>query len=227
MNYLQLVNRLRQEGGVSGEDLASLEGNLPREIARLRTWIADSWVEIQMLHERHWRFMFTESSGFTVPIGATVLNPTEYAADDVAEWDVDSFRIAPPGGARKDSKPITYQDYFWFRDSEGLDPSIQGTPRVFTVHPNTEALHIAPASDAEYVLYYDYRRQPQVLTNGVDIPIIPARFHPLIVYWALEKYAIFESAQEVLLRAQTEKARYLANLEVDQLPDIMIVGLIE
>lgn len=225
MNFLELVNKLRVESGASGDDITVLSGNLPRETARLKQWTADAWKEIQLLHERHWRFLYKESTGFTVPVGASVLNPTEYAAEDVAEWGLRSFRIAPPLSARKDSVPLQFVDYYDFRDNDGRDPMITGKPLVFTVHPNTEAIHIAPAADAEYVLFYDYRKQPQSLIDASDIPIMPGRFHDLIVYYALEKYALFESAQEALVKAQQGKRRLLPELQTDQLPEFTTMGL--
>jgi hypothetical protein len=42
----------------------------------------------------------------------------------------------------------------------------------------------------------------------------------LIVWKALESYALHESAQEVLTRALREGTRLMSRLEADQLPEI-------
>lgn len=225
--FVQLVDDLRVESGASGRTITTVQGNLPAEVARFKKWTADAWLDIQRRQERHWKFLFKESSGFTVPLGATVLNPTEYAAGDIAEWDYGSFRLAPAGGARKDSQPLRFADYFQFRDCIAIDTSVERKPEVITVHPNTEALHIWPAADAEYVLFYDYRRQPQELDDDDDVPIMPDRFHDLIVFWALLKYGTHEAAPEVITRAKAERDALYADLMTDQMPEVGTLGLVE
>lgn len=225
MTFVELVDALRIESAASGERITTVQGNLKGETERLKKWVKDSWLDIQRKHT-DWQFLFVQSS-YTLPVNASVLNPTEYDADEVAEWKVNTFRIAEAGGARKDSKPFLYRDYFDWRDREGLDVTIPGIPQSFTIHPTTEALHIAPPSDTARILFYDYWRNPQILEDDDDVPLIPARYHDLIPYWALKKYGFYEVAPEAITRADSEINRLLAELEMDQLPTVTYRGLLD
>ena len=67
----------------------------------------------------------------------------------------------------------------------------------------------------------DYYMGGQELAADGDIPEMPERFHDLIVYRAMEKYAYRESAGEVLARAKEEGRRILRQLELDQLDAVL------
>ena len=47
---------------------------------------------------------------------------------------------------------------------------------------------------------------------------MPSRFHDLIVYYAMQRYAVNSIAPEVLARARLEGGRILSSLEQSQLP---------
>ena len=55
MTFLQLINRARQECGVTGPDLTTVTG-LTGESLRFYNWINSAWVDIQTAHE-DWQFM--------------------------------------------------------------------------------------------------------------------------------------------------------------------------
>ena len=83
-------------------------------------------------------------------------------------------------------------------EHEPYDPTVIGKPTSFTVHPQTEAVHLTMTPDLAYELFYDYRRTPQVLVADDDTPIMPSRYHELIVGWAMLKYGYHEVASEKL-----------------------------
>lgn len=218
MNFLQLVESLRIETGASGRPLLTLQGTLAAETERLKRWTASAWNDIQLQHI-NWNFHYIESS-HTLLVGETVLNQTEYAAGDVAEWMVNSFRISDATGLRKNSQWMRYIEYYDWRDNDGLDNTIEGKPDSFTIHPQTEAIHLTRTPDLAYELFYDYRRTPQVLEADEDIPIIPTRYHELIVAWAMKKYGFHEVAGEKLTSAQEIIGRLFSALELDQLDEM-------
>ena len=49
-------------------------------------------------------------------------------------------------------------------------------------------LHFFPKADVSYSLNYRYRRTVQALTADIDIPLMPVKFHMLIVWLALAYY---------------------------------------
>jgi hypothetical protein len=225
MTLVELMDKLRIEAAASGVTITEAEDELTGEMERLRKWIIDAWKDIQRRHTS-WRFLFVESS-YTMTANESTLAPTEYTAGEVAEWHEHSFRMAEAGGARKDSQPLMFWDYFDFRDGPGLDITVAGKPTAITAHPEDEALMIAPPTDTARVLFYDYWRTPQILEDNEDEPIMPARYHDLIVWWALRKYALHESAVEALTSANAEIGRLLPELEMDQLRPMVQQGLLD
>lgn len=225
MTFLELMNALIIESGVAGSSVTTVQGTLPLEQAKLRKWIQDSWREIQTSKEKYWGFMFVSTS-MIVPLNASVLQPPEFLAGEVAEWNEDSFRIADAGKGRKDSQPLHFRDYFWWRDNEGLDLTVSRRPSSITIDWSTESLIIAPPSDEIRTLYYDYWRTPQELKLDTDVPIMPKQFHDLIVGKALRRYALDESAPEVMAKADDIIKAWAGPLDRDQGTDVETVGLL-
>lgn len=222
MNLFQLVDRLRVESGASGFPITTVEGNLAYETSRLKKWAQDAWRDIQTMYQ--WKFLFQEAV-FTVPQYASVITPPEFTAKQVADWLEDTVRIAPFGGARKDSQPMMCVDYFDFRDGAGIDPAKRGKPSVISIHPNSESLLIAPSADQQYTLFYDYYREPHELDDNDDVPLMPARFHELIVWEALIRYGGYEESAPVLQRAARQAAPLWSSLMHDQLPKMELASL--
>jgi hypothetical protein len=223
MNLVELINALRIEAGASGRPITTAQGVLTGESERLRKWIIDAWRDIQRKHI-DWRFLFVESS-YVMSVDESTLNPTEYEANEVAQWHGRSFKIAKAGGAWKDAERLPFRQYFDWIENDGRDLTVNGKPNSITVHPTTEALMVAPPADDEYVLFYNYWRTPQTLVDDDEEPIMPERYHDLIVYWALKKYAVHEVAPEAIMRADVEVKRLLSDLELDQLPAITTASL--
>lgn len=216
--FFELVDRLRREAGASGPAITTLNGVLPTETQRLRDDVVSAWEDIQTERD-DWLFLFTEAT-CDVPQFASIVSPPEFAEGTVADWDEHSFRIAVAGETRAKSDPLTFRDYFVFRDHHGLDPTKRGKPGYVSVHPNRESIYLAPSADVAYTLFYDYMRTPQVFDDDQDEPLMPARFHDLIVWRALEAYALRESATESLSKARRMAGPLQAALERDQLPQM-------
>lgn len=222
MDFVALVERLRMECGVSGPTITTVQGNLPREIERLKKWVVTAWEEAQLKHP-DWEFLRVASS-HVIPLHASLLNPAEYAAGSVAEWKIDSFRIASDGGGFDASVPISFLDYETWRITDGLDSNLYSRPNSITVRIKDRALLVGPSADAQYELYYDYYRTPQVLSADADVPICPARFHMIVIYNAMQMYGRYEAAPEVLADGARNYRRMLAEMEIDQLPAVVITG---
>ena len=224
MNFLELVNSLRIEAGASGRAIDTLEApGLAAETDRFKRWIASAWNDIQIQHT-DWNFHLVEST-HTLEVGVTVLNMTEFMAGDVAEWMVNTFRITQPASTRMLSQTMQYIDYYYWRNGEGMDTTREGMPQSFSIQPQTEAIHLSMTPDKAYDIFYDYRRTPQRLTEDLDVPIIPIRYHELIVAWAMRKYGYHEVASEKLAQSMEIIGRLFPALEMDQLPEITLATL--
>jgi len=65
-----------------------------------------------------------------------------------------------------------------------------------------------------------YFTTPTILSDATDEPEMPERFHMAIVYRAKIRYALFESAPEVLADGKEQWSEIRAGLEFDQLPPV-------
>lgn len=223
MKFVELVDRVRMEGGVSGGKIATVQGDLRGETARLKAWVQDSWRDIQT-ERQNWKFLFRESS-HPIPQYTSVIYPPEFEARTVAQWDPCTARIGPVGHGRHRSNPLVVENYFDMRDWMQTHPGQRSMPSRMSIHPRTEAIHLSPAADKEYEFFYDYWRIPQELNEDDETPIMPDRFHMLIVWWALERYGGYEVAQDVVTRAQRHASGLMSALIHDQLPGVSLKTL--
>lgn len=220
MNYLELINRLRRECGVSGPALANLD-TLSLESRRMVDWIADAWVDIQALHD-DWQFMRRTVVFSAVP------EQQVYTAQDAGidatfgNWKRDSFTCSSAGQGFGDESDLLFMDYDQFRRMYqfGAARTAYTRPRFVTVTPD-KSLALGPAPDQAYVIQGDYYARPVRLANATDEPSIPAQHHLMIVFKAMMAYGAFEAATEVYGRGQTEYRRMLSMLEIDRLPTLV------
>lgn len=191
------------------------------ESKRLVDWIADAWFEIQALH-RNWKFQRASTTFVTVnaqyaytPLQAGI------AANTFGEWIPDSFRIyTTAAGVGSEQFADIFRDYDTWRDTWyfGANRNQVSMPQQIAIAPD-DSLVLGPSPLAGYTVVADYYKAPVRLALDADVPTLPFRHDPvIIVYLALKKYALFESAGESLAMAQQEYARRLARLELDQLP---------
>lgn len=89
MNYVQLVDRLRQECGVSGSTITTTVGQAG-EYARLVTWINQAWLDVQMA--RHdWGWM-RKTATFQTADHAPTYSLATIGINDFAYWAQNTFR---------------------------------------------------------------------------------------------------------------------------------------
>ena len=220
--FLQLVNQARDECAASGADLSSLGGTLSKQNVLFKKWVGDAWTSLQRRHQ-YWGFMERD---FSFPTTAGV---DTYAASDGAvnltsfrEWKVDSFRAYLTATGVSDEQllagPISVQP---FRDlyQFGTNSTVQQRPIAFTIDPR-QRIVLGPTPNDIYTIRGKYYKAPQVLSADGDIPDVDTYYHDLIVFMAMEKYALYQSASEVLARAQLEGGRLMRELEAHYLPKI-------
>lgn len=222
MNFLQLVNRARQECGISGGELASITGSLPLESKRFKDWVATAWEELQAANE-DWLLLRGTFSFDTTP-GVSTYAPTAAPVSlaDFSNWKRDSLRAYTAGQNFSDEQLLHFLDYPQFRNLYEYSNMrfTQARPTTFSIGPG-KSLVFGPVPNVAYTIVGEYYKRPQVLADNADEPTgLPQQFHMLIVYEAMKSYAMFESAPEVFSRAET-KAGYLKSLlEIDRMPDV-------
>lgn len=225
MTFLQLVQKLRQECGVSGTGPVTTVNQIG-EYKRLVDWIVDAWLEIQGLHP-DWKFLRTSTS-WTTTLGQYAYTPVQCGipADTFGSWVRHEMRQYNTAAGLRSELPVYHMAYDrWRRQYNlgGLRDQL-GPPREYAVAPD-QSLVLGPAPLAGYTMTGDYYRAPVTLSLNADIPALPPGFnHMIIVYAAKMKYGAHEAAPEVYAEGERAYLPLLSRLEVGQLEEIGISG---
>lgn len=224
MTFLQLVQRLKRECGVSGSDPATLQGALPAEITRLANWASEAWMEIQ--RERTDWFFLRQPVSFTATAAAgRSYTPTQVGMPLLASYKLDSFRCYPSALGLSSQQILLWMPYDGFRNLYlfGANALVQARPVLFSVDPQKN-LVLGPAPNEDCVVSGEAFLAPQPLVNDADAPTMPDQFHMLVVYKAMQYYGAYENAVEVYERGMAAYGPLLARLTIDQAPQITFGG---
>lgn len=217
MNYLALVQDLFREAEMAGTAPVTLVGLTGRQ-ADLARWIADAWDEISDIRQE-WLFKLTDVSWSTASL-ASSYDPTAapLSLTDFADWKPDTFRYHLTSAGVRGEIFLRWMDYPSFRDlylygSRRVDT---GPPLAVTSAPD-KSLLVGPVPDQDYTLVGQYVSVKPRLSVDTDEPIMPERLQKMIVFKALEQYALSESAAEALAKAERGQARFGFRLRKNQL----------
>lgn len=239
--FLQMVNTVRQEAGITGGDLTTLQSGLSAESTRIKSWVAREWVRIQA-KRTDWQWM---RQTFAAPLTGGVIEYTPaaigaiatngpggaaatFTAAQFANWKRDSFRIyTGVTPVAVDEMLASFMPWDQFRNVFVYGSMRQNfsRPVAFTVSP-TKSLWFGMPPDNVGVSYFvdgEFYLAPVTLSLDADVPAAPAQYHDLVVFRALKAYGVFMSAQEVIDRAQEQINEIQPGLMGDQLP-IMTTG---
>ena len=221
MNYLQLINRLRVECGVSGAStpLITVTG-LTGESYRMASWINSAWVDVQTAKE-DWQWMRYPVQ-FNTVTQQHIYTPTEAGVGSTfGNWKRDSWRASSVGQNYADEQLMNYTT---FRNlyMYGNMRTTYARPVVVTVDPDKN-LGFGSIPDQPYVIVGEYYVQPTEFVAATDAPpsVFPDRFQMMIVYRAMMFYGGYESAPEVYQRGEFEFKRLMNRLDIDQLPTVV------
>lgn len=237
MNFLQLTQSLQTECGVSGT-LTTTAGQIG-SLGRLVTWVNQAWNEIQTVHD-DWYFMrssallgkgcsfATTPGGFNYPLG-TGAGTCGVLVANFGKWAPKTFRNYTTSVGFTNEIYMDDINFDVWRDSYmyGAMRDVETRPVAIAFGPD-ESICVGPPSDGDYTVYGDYFTAPTQMVNDTDTPTnLPAAYHMIIVYRAMQKYAYYESAPEVKARADMEYTRTLSELEAFKLPEMALAGSIE
>jgi hypothetical protein len=216
MNYLQLVQRLRQECGVSGAAPATTL-NQVGEIARLCAWINAAWMDVQLTHN-DW-FFLRQPFAFNTVAGKQAYTPSDAGLASFSNWKRDSLRLYSQALGVGNEMILPYVGYDTLRDLYmfGQMRTTTQRPVMFSIDPQKK-LVLGATPDLVYVVNGEYYALPSDMALDADTPAMPAQYHMAIVYRAMTHYGEFEAAPEVYQHGDSEFKKMLARLELDQLP---------
>lgn len=228
MNYLQLCQRCATECGVaSGSAIAAVMPTTvgaTGSLGRITDWVNDAWTDIQMNHE-DWTWMrssnilgagvsFTTVAGqasYPLGIGPGTVG---IAVDAFGKWDHEAFRNFTSAVGFRNEMFLDDIPFDTWRDSYmlGAMRSAQTRPVAIAVGPD-QSLNLGPPPNGAYTITGDYYVAPSEMVADADVPLgLPTRFHMLIVYRVMMKYAGYESAPEIYERGSQENAGMYAQL---------------
>ena len=230
MNYLQLVQRLRQETNYSNTGPVAVTAQTG-DHARAVSWVADAYTELQNRHP--WRWL---RKGFTLTTAAA---DGSYMASDAIDddtatniarfgaWHVDDPYNPPKCYLQSSGEGaaywLTYISWEQYRTIYEIGNYSDSSPSHITVDPS-DNLVLGPTPDDVYVIKSEFHRSPQVLAANTDTPEMPSQYHMAIVYLAMEDAGFFDMADDIVGRGQRKFRRLLRQLEINQGPTIDMAG---
>jgi hypothetical protein len=184
--------------------------------------VNSAWMDIQEVHD-DWFFLRNNFSFPTVSQQQSY-TPTQAlipVIPGLGNWKRDSFRLYSPSIGFSNEMVMPFIDYETFRNQfiYGSMRTTYTRPTVFSIDP-AKNLVMGAVPDGVYTVVGEYYSAPSELLLDADIPILPTRYHMLIVYRAMIHYGLYEAASEVVNRGTSEFEKMMARLMSDQLPDI-------
>lgn len=240
VNFLALCQRAATECGVASG--SAIQTALPTTVgvtgslSRIVNWINDAWTDIQMDHD-DWDWM--RSSGLlgagasfqtvagqaSYPLG-TGAGTVGVGVESFGKWDRETFRCYPTASGFQGETDIDDIPFDAWRNSYmfGAMRLVQTRPIVAAVGPD-QSLCLGPPPNGLYTVTADYFVAPTEMVADTDVPVgLPTRFHMLVVYRAMMKYAGYESAPEVYQRGSEENAGMYAQLMAARAPRLVWGG---
>lgn len=227
MNRLALAQKLVEKCGISGAGPVTTIGQTG-ELKRAVGWIDEAWSTIQQVRP-DWEWMRASASFSTVPAQATY-TAAECGVADLGEWIMNrrdcTFRCYLASVGVRSEIDLSYMPYDTWRDTYqfGNMRLSQSRPMAITITPDQSiGLGMTPDS-ADYTIVGDYFREPSAMAADVDIPAMPARFHMLIVYQAMQYYAQYEGDEYVRQTSEREYTKMMGRMAIAQLPEVTVGG---
>lgn len=221
MTYLELCKRTRLECGLSGDGPSTVIGQAG-QLQKVITFVAQAWTDLQS-ERPNWLFMWSEFE-FDTDAGVRDYLAADKSITDMDNWDENSFLIYDPSIGESDQGELPYLPYKNWREQYRRQMNVRenNRPILFTILPN-EKVRFEPAPDKAYTIEGEYKRTTQTFANNADTPTgLPDRFHIVIVYRALQLYALQDDAPELVQKAEEQLDTWMPLLELDQLPAMKI-----
>lgn len=214
MTFLELVTALAEKlGGVSAP--ATVSGVTGSQL-RLVNAISEAWDEIQA-RRTDWKWM-RASFQFNSVAGTAAYTPADVGLTDHAVWHLDTFRIYLTSAGVRGMIPLPNWEWQAWRNNYGFGSLslTQSYPVTWAERPKDLAIVLGPIPNDVYTVDGEYQRRPTSLKADDDTPAMPARFHRLIVYSALEAMGEFDAAPEVFGRGARKYKQINSDLIRDQ-----------
>lgn len=232
MNFLEICQKVDVTSGIQGmiQNVQNIVGAQEVIVHAVR----DGFIDLQ--EERMtWEFMrrtiaFTtqvdkkEYTNFDI-FGAPPVDPQPTDPyDTFGRWQklkpLISYRLQDLTTLRYSK--MVFVDFREFRHHL-MNQVKTGTPRYVTANEQNNNLLLHPTPDKAYSIEADYFVEPQILNDNANVPILPSRFHQMLVYRGLDRVGNFYGNNGLYQRYAVADAKMTGNLYRDQVPAEAVV----
>lgn len=219
--FLQLCQSVFREGGLSGQITTVVNQN--GEALRVVKWVADSYKELLQEEPTRWWFLRRRYLA-QLEAGKGEYTPAELGITDLASYDTQTFRVAVNDNLSDETflygrRWPDFRDYWRFSSRR----AVISRPLEVAVTPELN-LAFGPIPESPYWCQFEYVINPPELIEDNDVPLIPERFQIAIMWLALRHYGMFESAPEVVMRADANYNEVVTRMFIDQTDEIVTGG---
>lgn len=216
---LQLVNAVREEGGVSGGTLATL-ASARGETLRIKNHVIKAWKEIQSIL-RDATFMRGDYSFATSDGDGDISSAGAGIASGFLRFSKTRCTCYVTATGVADEFPLAWMPFEAFREVYLTGSQVNGRPESFSVNKAGELLLGPKPNSTGYTITGEYEKSVTALSADDDAPDIPEQ-DEVIEYRALMKYARFEAAAEIYDDAKANYNRIMSDLRTKYLPEITL-----
>lgn len=219
MNYLQLIQRLKQECAIQGDPPTSSVG-LTGIFRKLADWVSTAYVEIE--NGSNWNWMYRTAT-LAVPAG----NRNVVTAGVTPKIQALDPKLAYIYADANFKYPVQIRDYRELLARFDTGAVLNGMPRNLAINPLDGSFYLDAVPDQPYNLLLGYWREvsylkstPEAATDDAAVPGLPTRYHMLIVYRAMMYYGEHEGAMDVYQYGRQMYESLHTDLQAEQLPQI-------
>ncbi len=225
MNYLEICQAVVDEVGLSGQitTVTNQRGDFNRIVRFVRTStqrIESKWIDWRFLRRTH---RFETAEGIATYSAPESLN--------LRSWDRMKTYV--------DDLPVQvfHSDSFEYNEQPN-EEAYRGRPiRIIIEADNT--LRFIGVPDEVYNVRADYFRNPTILTDNTQEPLIPLAFRRIIVAEAIRLYSNYDESPELKVQAneelygvggnwvKPEPGSLMHTLQGDQLPNSDVNARVE
>ena len=226
--FLKICQDIARESGTVAAPLSTVAVGPDKWTAKIVAWGRQAWIDIQNAHES-WRFLREEFED-ALSVGTATYTPASFSSiENFGAWRNEAERgdtvtIYDPDIGPADEGALRHLDWDTFKRQFRRGVQTNNKPGYWSINPKGEFC-LGPAPDKAYIVKGEYIRAPQELTKDDDIPICPAQFHSVIVWYALVLLVEHDSDSVFDLAAATRRYnKAISDLEYAQLPGLRLAG---
>ena len=197
--------------------------------------VNEAWLQLQM-HHRDWRWM-RSSVSMTLTPNVNIISVANFRVQEprfaqILFYTAQSERRY--ANIRGNSSPTNSEMPVWFIPWQEFSGGVYtrtpqppaSQPMYFSEQPNRSVrlwpAPSTPSSGGNWLFSLPCRLTPQDLTLDADVPEMPAEFHNILVWWAVDVFCRPRANFDRLsAEAKKEINRQLDRLAADQLPELV------